>query len=213
MRFQVVARDNHAGTGGINTADAFVAVDGNSGPFAVTSPNGGESLAGGNLANITWDVANYEQSSGIGRHGQYSDVNRRGNTFPATLASGAPNNGSAFVIIPSGLTTTARVKIAAVGNIFLIFQMVISPWSRVAAHRARSRRPHRSRRRPRPQCRLRRACLTIRPRRVQVRLLRAAPILATTVMTVQRSSIYRFRSTSMARQRQSRMPDRTLRCN
>src|SRR6185436_1796434 len=39
MTFQVVARDNRANGGGINTATATVNVDGVSGPFAVTAPN------------------------------------------------------------------------------------------------------------------------------------------------------------------------------
>ena len=41
MTFQVVARDNRAGGGGINTATSVVTIDGAAGPFAVTAPNTG----------------------------------------------------------------------------------------------------------------------------------------------------------------------------
>ena len=39
MTFQVVARDNRANGGGINTATSLVTIDGAATPFAVTSPN------------------------------------------------------------------------------------------------------------------------------------------------------------------------------
>ena len=38
MTFQVVARDNRANGGGINSATATVTIDGTAAPFAVTSP-------------------------------------------------------------------------------------------------------------------------------------------------------------------------------
>ena len=58
MTFQVFARDNHAGAGGINTATSLLQVDGNSGPFAVTSPNTAVTYASGSTQTVTWDVAN-----------------------------------------------------------------------------------------------------------------------------------------------------------
>ena len=41
-----------------------------------------------------------------------------GLTYPLVLAASTPNDGSEAVTIPEVLTTTARVKIEAVGNIF-----------------------------------------------------------------------------------------------
>ena len=41
-----------------------------------------------------------------------------GNTFPTTLLAGTPNDASAAVVLPNTATTTARIKVQAVGNIF-----------------------------------------------------------------------------------------------
>ena len=41
-----------------------------------------------------------------------------GNSFPVILSSSKPNTGAATVIIPNTPTSTARIKIEAVGNIF-----------------------------------------------------------------------------------------------
>ena len=41
-----------------------------------------------------------------------------GNTFPTILRGATPNDGSETVFIPPVNSTTARIKIEAVGNIF-----------------------------------------------------------------------------------------------
>src|SRR5207237_639341 len=58
MNFQVIARDNRANGGGINTATSVVNIDGNSGPFAVTSPNTNVNYAVNSTQTVTWNVAN-----------------------------------------------------------------------------------------------------------------------------------------------------------
>jgi hypothetical protein len=119
MNFQVIARDNHASGGGINTATTQVVVDGNSGPFAITSPNTNVTIPTGSTQTITWNVANTNAAPVNALTVRISLSTDGGNTFPFILRGGAPNDGSETVIIPTGLnTTTARIKIEAVGNIF-----------------------------------------------------------------------------------------------
>ena len=118
MNFQVIARDNRANGGGINTATAAVIVDANSGPFAVTSPNTNVTLAGGTLQTITWNVANTTAAPVNAANVRISLSTDGGQTFPTILRGATPNDGTESVSIPVVSSTTARIKIEAVGNIF-----------------------------------------------------------------------------------------------
>lgn len=133
MQFQVIARDNRANGGGINTATATLNVDGNSGPFAVTAPNTNVTWAGGSSQNITWNVANTAAAPVSAANVKISYSTDGGNTFPTTLIASTPNDGSQIVTIPTGNTTTARIKIEAVGNIFFDVSNVNFTVSGIAA--------------------------------------------------------------------------------
>lgn len=118
LNFRVTIRDNHVGSGSTNTDDMVVTVDGNSGPFKVTSPNTNVSWVAGSQHTITWNVANSNVAPV-----NCAKVNVRlsldgGKTFPIALKSSIANNGSTNVVLPSNTTTKARIKIVAVGNIF-----------------------------------------------------------------------------------------------
>ena len=118
MVFQVIARDNHPGTGGINTATSTLTVDGNSGPFAITAPNTAVSIPGNSFTNVTWNVANTSSPPVNAANVKISLSTDGGNTFPTVLAASVGNEGTASVLIPNTPTTTARIKVEAVGNIF-----------------------------------------------------------------------------------------------
>ncbi len=88
------------------------------GPFAVTRPGSGTSWLAGSNQTVAWNVAN---TSGA----PVSCANVRvllsidgGNSFPFTLSSSTPNTGSATITVPNTPTSSARVKVEAVGNIF-----------------------------------------------------------------------------------------------
>ncbi len=115
MTFQVVARDNRANGGGINTATSTVTVDGVSGPFAVTAPNSGTV---GNTFNVTWDVAGTTAGPVNAANVKISLSTDSGNTFPTVLYPSTPNDGSQGVVVLNTTTTTARIKVESVGNIF-----------------------------------------------------------------------------------------------
>jgi len=107
--FQVAATDRD---------DKIITVDGNSGPFLVTSQNTATTLKGDSTQTITWDVAN-TNTSPIG----VTNVNillstDGGNTFPNVLASNTSNDGTQDVVLTNITTTQARIKIEPINNIF-----------------------------------------------------------------------------------------------
>ena len=118
MNFQVVVRDNRLGGGGLVTATSAITVDGASGPFVVTAPNTAVNVVGGSPLNVTWNVAGTAAAPVSAANVKISLSTNGGNTFPTVLAASAPNNGAATVTLPNTATTTARIKVEAVGNIF-----------------------------------------------------------------------------------------------
>ena len=118
MNFQVTARDNRANGGGINTANAEVIVDGNSGPFILTSQNESTTWKGGTTQTITWDVANTDASPIEASNIEITLSTDGGETFSRTILENTPNDGSQAITVPNVNTTNARIKIKAVDNIF-----------------------------------------------------------------------------------------------
>ena len=118
MNFQVVARDNRANGGGINTATAVVVVDGASGPFAITAPNTGVTWAGNSNQTVTWNVAGSAAAPVNAANVRILFSNDGGVTFPTVIIASTPNDGSQSITVPNTATTTGRIKIEAVGNIF-----------------------------------------------------------------------------------------------
>ena len=118
MVFQVIARDNRANAGGINTATSNVSVTSTAGPFAVTAPNTAVTIPALSNFTVTWNVANTTAAPVSAANVKISLSTDGGNTFPTTLLASTPNDGSQSVLIPNTPTTTARIKVEAVGNIF-----------------------------------------------------------------------------------------------
>ncbi len=118
LNFRVMARDNKAGGGGVNEDTVTLTVDGNSGPFLVASPNTSVSLTGGNAQTVTWSVNNTNIAPISAANIKISLSTDGGNTFPTVLAASTTNDGSESVVLPNITTTTARIKVEAVGNIF-----------------------------------------------------------------------------------------------
>ena len=116
MNFRVVARDNRALGGGINTANMQVSVATNSGPFVVTSPN--SSVTWSNVQSVTWNVAGTTQAPVNAANVDILLSTNGGVTFPITLAANVPNDGSHLVQLPNISNITARIKIQGSGNIF-----------------------------------------------------------------------------------------------
>lgn len=124
LAFRLTVRDNapYSSTapvtiGQTNFADMTVTVTNSSGPFSVTVPNTAVSWAGNSSQAITWSVANTTTAPVSCANVKISISTNGGNTF-STLVASTPNDGSQVVIIPNTPTTTARIKVEAVGNIF-----------------------------------------------------------------------------------------------
>lgn len=119
MNFRLTVRDNNQNGGNTNTDDTKITFAGNSGPFAVTAPNGGETLAAGISQTISWDVAGSNQAPVNCSAVDILLSTDGGNTYPIVLAENVANNGSAEVTLQnSAATSTARIKIKGRDNVF-----------------------------------------------------------------------------------------------
>ncbi|MFZ1454251.1 MAG: reprolysin-like metallopeptidase, partial [Ferruginibacter sp.] len=127
LNFRLTVRDNSSyvadppasrKVGQTAFTDMTVTVSATSGPFAVTQPNTNLSWAGGTTQTVTWDVNNTTAAPVSCANVRILLSTDGGNTFPTVLAASTPNDGTESVAIPAGPTTTARIKVEAVGNIF-----------------------------------------------------------------------------------------------
>ncbi|MGQ0541097.1 MAG: reprolysin-like metallopeptidase [Blastocatellia bacterium] len=118
MTFQVIARDNRANAGGINTATATVNVDGNSGPFVITAPNTGVTWAGNSSQTVTWNIANTTAAPVNAANVRILFSADAGQTFPTLISASTANDGTQLITVPNIATTQGRIKIEGDGNIF-----------------------------------------------------------------------------------------------
>jgi hypothetical protein len=116
VHFRCTARDNRAGSGGVNFDDMVITVTTAAGPFLVTSPNTAVSWSG--TQTVTWNVASTTASPVSCANVRILLSTDGGNTWPTVLLASTPNDGSEPVTLPNISTTTARIRVEAVGNIF-----------------------------------------------------------------------------------------------
>ena len=106
--------------GQINQDDRTITVVNTPSPFRVTSQSSaGLIYNGGTSMNITWDVAQTNQAPINTSNVNLLLSTDGGYTYPSSLATNVVNNGTATVTLPNGInSTTARVKVEPVGNIY-----------------------------------------------------------------------------------------------
>ena len=115
LHFKLTARD---GRGGVNSATTTLVLAPAAGPFLVSSFNSaGVTVDGGSTQTVTWSVANTNVAPVSVDNVRISLTTDGGNTW-TVLANSVPNNGSASVTLPTVVTTTARIKVEAIGNVF-----------------------------------------------------------------------------------------------
>ncbi|MCG8427250.1 MAG: M12 family metallo-peptidase [Chromatiales bacterium] len=120
LNFKLTVRDkdnSQVGTGGVDSDLLTFNVDGNSGPFRVTSQNNSTSYQAGDSVNVTWNVAGTNTAPVSCPSVDIQLTTDGGQTF-STLAASTPNDGTQSVTIPSIETSTARIVVGCSNNIF-----------------------------------------------------------------------------------------------
>ncbi|WP_207494379.1 zinc-dependent metalloprotease family protein [Aridibaculum aurantiacum] len=120
MKFRLTVRDNRTGGGGIATGgegcvtgftDTFRIFVAGATPFAVTSPNGGETWQAGSVQTITWNNA----ATNVAPYNS-PNVNIKlsldgGFTYPISILENTPNDGVEQITVPTSLPSNATVRL------------------------------------------------------------------------------------------------------
>ena len=118
MHFRLTARDAHPAGGGVGHSDTSLVLANGTGPFLVTSQGAAGTLRGGSQQVVTWDVAGTDAAPIGTSEVKISLSTDGGATYPRVIAAATPNDGTETVTLPNAATTHARIKVAAVGNVF-----------------------------------------------------------------------------------------------
>ncbi|WCO01589.1 immunoglobulin-like domain-containing protein [Psychroserpens ponticola] len=118
LNFRLTVRDNVAGGGTNSSDDMIVTVNGTAGPFVVNAPNSNVTWNAGTTQAVTWDVAG---TTGNGVNAANVDIflsTDGGDTYPISLASGVPNDGSHDIVVPNNQGNQNRIMVRGANNIF-----------------------------------------------------------------------------------------------
>lgn len=120
LKFRLTIRDNRAGGGGVHRVDDTVKVNviNTGAAFAVTAPNTAVSWVSGTNATVSWNVSSTNVAPISCANVNILLSTDGGFTYPITLLSNTPNDGTENILVPGNITTTARVKVEGAGNIF-----------------------------------------------------------------------------------------------
>jgi len=119
LNFRLTVRDYHNIGGCSDHDDVTVTVTNTSGPFQVSSQNSATNWTQAQDVTVTWNVANTTASPVSCATVDVLFSTDGGLTYPDTLVSGHPNDGSVSFDVPTDITTTTgRVMVKANGNIF-----------------------------------------------------------------------------------------------
>ncbi len=120
LTFRLTARDNKPGGAGVSYNDTLVnlTVINTTTPFQVTSPNTAVNWYSNTSYTVTWDVSSTNLAPiNCANVNIYLSLDS-GYTYPYTLLTNTPNDGSETVTLPNVTGTKARIKVAGAGNIF-----------------------------------------------------------------------------------------------
>ncbi len=117
LNFRLTVRDNHIG-GGCTKEDNIVVTVASSGPFVVTAPNTAVSWPALSTQTVTWNVASTTATPVSATNVDILLSTDGGLTYPITLLSATPNDGTQAVTLPENQTTQARIMVRGTGKIF-----------------------------------------------------------------------------------------------
>ncbi|WP_081873936.1 reprolysin-like metallopeptidase [Chryseobacterium sp. JM1] len=118
LNFNVTLRTNNPVDPQTTKDDMIVTVNATAGPFKVTAPTFGQSLASGASFNVTWDVA-ATNAAPINTANVNIKLSTDGGLTFTTIAANTANDGSEQVTVPAGSSSAnAFIMIEAVGNIY-----------------------------------------------------------------------------------------------
>ena len=110
MDFRVTVRDNSMNSISCTDEDDMTITTVAGGPFSVLSPSSGVLWIEAQTHTVTWDVAGTDVAPVSCANVDILLSYDGGLTYPVTLASSVTNDGSADILVPSGISTTARVQ-------------------------------------------------------------------------------------------------------
>lgn len=117
LGFRFTVRDNRAGSGGVNNSSTYTVTVASEGPVTVTQPTSTANQVfwtPGQSRTVSWTVNNTNLAPVAA-----TDVNIEfslddGVTWPITLVSNTPNDGTENVIVPNITTNNGRVRVVSV---------------------------------------------------------------------------------------------------
>jgi hypothetical protein len=125
LNFRLTVRDNSPYSsvvpikvGQTAFTDMTVTVVATPGPFAVSVPNTAVSWSGNSTQTVTWTVNGTDAAPISCANVKILLSTDGGVTFPTTLLASTPNDGSENITVPNVNSTTCRIKVEAIGNIF-----------------------------------------------------------------------------------------------
>lgn len=118
LTFRLTVRDNAADGGGVDFDQVVLTVENDAGPFDVTSQSAPAAFNGGDMINVTWDVANTDAAPVSCANVDIQLSVDGGLTFTEDLLLGTPNDGSQMVTLTNVDAAQARIRVMCSDNIF-----------------------------------------------------------------------------------------------
>jgi hypothetical protein len=115
-RFTVTVRDNNASGGLFAQATTVLTIDTTKSPFSITSPNTNVSWPAGSTQTVLWNPESL--TTPLAANVDITMSHDGGTTFPTTIITGTPNDGSHTFTVPNILGNQTRIKIKASDNYF-----------------------------------------------------------------------------------------------